>query len=105
MLNNESFLEASQALAKRIWKDRGLDDQARLSLAIQICLTRAPNREELERLQNLLAHAREFYRDQPDESAAMVGEQAVAGLPNAELAAWIAAVRVLINLDEFITRE
>jgi hypothetical protein len=35
----------------------------------------------------------------------MVGEQAVAGLPNAELAAWIAAVRVLINLDEFITRE
>jgi hypothetical protein len=105
LLNNESFLEASQALAKRIWKDRGLDDQARLSLAIQICLTRAPNREELERLQNLLAHAREFYRDQPDESAAMVGEQAVAGLPNAELAAWIAAVRVLINLDEFITRE
>jgi hypothetical protein len=105
LLNNESFLEASQALAKRIWKDRRLDDQARLSLAIQTCLTRAPNQEELERLQNLLEHAREFYRDHPDEAAAMVGEHTVAGLPNAELAAWIAAVRVLINLDEFITRE
>jgi hypothetical protein len=105
LLNNESFLEASQALAKGLLVKKYADDAARLSRAIRTCLTREPQEEELERLESLLDHARDYYRDNPEEVEAFVGEHTVPSVSNAEVASWIATVRVLINLDEFITRE
>jgi mono/diheme cytochrome c family protein len=105
LLNNESFVEASQALAKRLLQEEIDDDRSRLGLAIRTCLTRPAEDEELDRMQNLLDHAKQFYGEQPEEAEAMVGEHAIPGRSNAEIAAWIATVRVLFNLDEFITRE
>ncbi|MDZ4852772.1 MAG: DUF1549 and DUF1553 domain-containing protein, partial [Pirellulaceae bacterium] len=106
LLNNESFFEASQALAKNLLKENDDDDdRLRIGHAIQICLTRQADDEELDRLQNLLDHAKQYYRDQKDEAEAIVGDHSIPGKSNSDVAAWIATVRVLINLDEFITRE
>ncbi len=105
LLNNESFLEASQALAKRLLASSKRNEAETISQAIRVCLTREPQAEELERLESLLDHARDYYQDHPEEVEAFVGDHTVPGIPNSEVASWIATVRVLINLDEFITRE
>ncbi len=106
LLNNESFFEASQALAKGLLQENiDNDDRKRLGLAIQMCLTRDADDEELDRMQNLLDHAKQFYVEQTEEAEAMVGEHSIPGRSNSDVAAWIATVRVLFNLDEFITRE
>jgi hypothetical protein len=106
LLNNESFFEASQALAKRLLLENADDDdRMRLAKAIRTCLTRDADIEELDRMQNLLDHAKQFYREQSEEADALVGDHAIPERSNSEVAAWIATVRVLFNLDEFITRE
>ncbi|MGC3970089.1 MAG: DUF1553 domain-containing protein [Pirellulales bacterium] len=116
LLNNESFVEASQSLAKRLLTDDEIGkanaaaksqagDNARLAAALQICLARKARTDELDRLDNLLENAREFYQDHPEEAEQMIGRFAVPTVPNAEAAAWTATLRVLLNLDEFITRE
>ncbi len=113
LLNNESFVEASQALAKRLLTEEPGNagaksqaaDNARLAAAMRYCLARTPRTDELDRLDTLLDNARTYYRDHPEEAAEMIGRFAAPTVPNAEAAAWTATVRVLLNLDEFITRE
>ena len=105
LLNNESFVEASQALAKRLSAETGRSDDERLSQAVKICLAREPTADELQQLGNLLDKARDYYRDEPESAEKLIGSYAAATTPNHEAAAWTATVRVLLNLDEFITRE
>ena len=106
LLNNESFFEASQAMVKRLLIENDDDDErTRIGRAMRACLTRDAEDEELDRMQNLFDHAKQYYRDQTDEAEAMVGDHSIPGHSNSEVAAWIATVRVLFNLDEFITRE
>ncbi len=105
LLNNESFVEASQSLAKALAADAAVDDRARLSRAVKQCLARDPATEELDRLERLLRSARDYYRNDAKGAEQLIGRYAVASTPQAETAAWVAAVRVLLNLDEFITRE
>jgi hypothetical protein len=56
-------------------------------------------------LSELLEQARKYYKSAPDEAKKMTGRFADPKIPAAEAAAWTATVRVLLNLDEFITRE
>jgi len=113
LLNNESFVEASQALAKRLLTEEPAPagakpqavDTARLGEAMRQCLARTPRPDELDRLDTLLDNARAYYRDHPEEAEQMIGRYTAPTVANAEVAAWTATVRVLLNLDEFITRE
>ena len=105
LLNNDAFVESSQALAKKLLALDDLGDDARLSRAIEMCLAREPESDEVDRLQNLLEQARRYFAEHPEEADALVGRYAAPPTTNVETASWIAAVRVLINLDEFITRE
>src|SRR6185312_12448347 len=99
------FVEAVQALSKRLLTTVGRSDQQRLAEAVRICLARPTRGEELERLENLLDHARRYYHDEPTAADAMMGRLTLPSVGNDEAAAWVATVRVLVNLDEFITRE
>ena len=114
LLNNEAFVEASQAMAKRLLSAKPsaeksaaavVEDRARLEDAMRVCLARAPEADELVRLSELLEQARKYYKSAPDEAKKMTGRFADPKIPAAEAAAWTATVRVLLNLDEFITRE
>lgn len=118
LLNNEAFVEASQSLAARLLAEKPsdaefaatvIDDQSRLALAVRLCLARAPEGDELVRLADLLNDARKYYASAPDEATKMIGrfapKKTEPKTAAAEQAAWTATVRVLMNLDEFITRE
>ena len=105
-LNNESFAEAARALAKRLLTDpAGGDDNARLLRAFRICVARAPLSEESQQLTELLNASQTWYGEHPQQARELVGEEALPGVLPANQAAWIATARVLLNLDEFVTRE
>ena len=76
------FVELAQALAERIQRESAPDD--RLSYGFKLCLSRPPKPAEQTRLQSLW----EAERNEGDEKSA-----------------WITVARVLLNLDETITRE
>jgi mono/diheme cytochrome c family protein len=81
LLNDRGFYEFAQALAQRILRDGGQNDAARIAYAFRLCLGRTPSERERQALERLLQRQ---------------GKQQDA---------WISVARVLLNLDEFITRE
>jgi len=82
LLNDEAFVELAEALADRVLSES--PEPQRLDHAFRLCLARPPHASERERLQSLL----EQERHEGDERTA-----------------WITVARVLLNLDETITRE
>jgi hypothetical protein len=103
-LNNETFTEAAQALAGRVLREVANDDAARLERAFQLCLSRVPADAERERLASLLEQARSHYRNNAEDAGSFAGAHIPDGIPPEEAASWAATVRVILNLDEFITR-
>jgi mono/diheme cytochrome c family protein len=92
LANDETFLEAATALAEQVLTEAPPNPAARLRLAFRRCLARQPAPAELQRL-------REYYTAQLETLAGGTAEM------QAEKQALAAVARVLINLDEFITRE
>jgi mono/diheme cytochrome c family protein len=91
LLNDQAHYEFAQGLAKRIMRECAGDAGARIRFAFCLCLGRTANERELQRLADLLTH-------EQAESTAATGEER-------QLDAWTSVARVLLNLDEFITRE
>jgi hypothetical protein len=104
-LNNECFHEAAQALARRTLADGGADDESRVTYALRLCVARAPDSTESAELRNLLSTAKSYYAAHADEAKKLIGKTIIAGTKPEETAAWVATVRIVLNLDEFITRE
>ena len=107
-LNNETFTEAAQSLTNRVWSeiqqgDIG-NDTAHLTHAFRLCVAREPEKAEIERLTRLLDTSRQWYRKNPEAAKQFAGGNPPKDLPVEEAAAWTATVRVLLNLDEFLTR-
>jgi len=110
VLNNETFAETSRAFAGRLLAmpadaSAAGSDAERLTAGFRLCVARPPESNELKALTELLQESREWYRDQKESAVLLTGSDAVAQIPADEHAAWIATARILINLDEFITRE
>lgn len=103
-LNNDTFAEAAQALAGRILREVSGEDEKRIERAFRLCLSRAPSIEEQGRLASLLEDARSYYRSSPEDAKAFAGSHLPDGVAPEEGASWAAMVRVILNLDEFITR-
>ncbi len=95
LLNDPVFFEAAQGLATRV--DREAPASAKLNYAFELALGRPAEPSELERLSKYL-----------DAQASLVAkDQSAAALSpaNPSLAPWVGVGRVLLNLDEFMTRE
>lgn len=105
-LNDPVYVEAAQALARRIAAQSGtLDD--RVTWSFRTVLARPPSDAERSRLRQLYEAARQ--RLSQDRSAAMkLATQPLGPLPeNAmpeEVAAWTVVGNVLLNLDEAINK-
>ena len=107
-LNDKLFMEAAQGLALRVWKEGGSDDRSKLRFAFQLCTARQP--DALEE-QELLAMLQKEYENFQGKTAMAVYVSA-ADLDNIppdidlhKVAAWTMVARVLLNLDETITRK
>jgi hypothetical protein len=103
MLNDEAFYEFAQGLARRIQREApGASNLERLRYGFGLCLSRPPRPDEEARLQQFLSRQLDHFQTHPSEAQALLGSGAGADV---SLAAWISASRILLNLDEFITRE
>ncbi|MHB1561170.1 MAG: DUF1553 domain-containing protein, partial [Isosphaeraceae bacterium] len=110
-LNEPLFLECARALALKALREGGCDDASRAEYAFRRCLARKPTAEESSTLLDLLhRQVRRFDRPGADPWALAVDDptkkpEVPEGSTPAQLAAWTAVSRVLLNLDETITKE
>jgi hypothetical protein len=82
LANDPVFVELAGGLGKRLVADGPADDAGKVEYAFRLCFSRKPSEAERERV---LKYA--------------------TGLDGTPEAKWSAVARVLMNLDEFITRE
>ncbi len=109
-LNETTFVEAAQALALRILREGGSDDAARVRHAYLLCTARPARPTELQEVLNLLATNRERLA-RGELKAAPIAFSKFTKLedlpahasPN-DVAAWTIVSRVLLNLDETLSR-
>ncbi|NOY42675.1 MAG: DUF1549 domain-containing protein [Planctomycetes bacterium] len=107
LLQNEVFHEAAQGFARRLLELSlvgGLSDGERLRQGYLIAIGREPEEAEIALLEGLLLEARNFYKDHPDDAVKLTGPHQVDDIAPAENAAWVATTRVIMNMDEFVTR-
>lgn len=110
-LNESLFLECARALAVKALREGGGNDDARLRFAFERCVSRPPQDLELRLLEDFLAKQRaRFQADGADPWTLLADEgkphpELPAGASAADLAAWTATARVVLNLDETITKE
>jgi hypothetical protein len=79
-LNDEAYVEMAKALAERVLREGPPDDAARLRYAFRLCAGREPDGFEKDTLATVLR------KSAPEQG-------------------WFDVARVLLNLDETITRE
>ncbi|HEX4949908.1 MAG TPA: DUF1549 and DUF1553 domain-containing protein, partial [Blastocatellia bacterium] len=107
-LNDPTFVEAAQALALRVWKEGGATEQAKMIYAFRLCTSRRPDAFELQKLLTLL-HEQQAYFKGRTAAAVYVSAPDLKKLPEGvdlhEIAPWAIVARVLLNLDETITKE
>ncbi|HIM29818.1 MAG TPA: DUF1549 domain-containing protein [Planctomycetes bacterium] len=104
MLNNDVFIEAAQAMTRRVLAEDSENDVQRLTFALRLCIARQPSDAEVIRFHKLLVKSRAYYQSHPDDATKLTARHAVEGMSAAENAAWVATLRIVINLDEFIVR-
>jgi len=106
LLNDAGFYEYAQALADRVLKLGATDDDARLLHAFRLCFARQPSERESKRLRNFLASQRQYLQADIQEARTLANVPlSDSDTTCVERAAWILTARVLLNLDELITRE
>jgi mono/diheme cytochrome c family protein len=103
LLNDAAFVELARDLAGRVLEGDASDAE-RLDRAFRLTLSRPPQPGEAARLRALLDSERDAYRDDA-EGARAVAPPAPVAIDLSARAAWTSVARVLLNLDEFITRE
>jgi hypothetical protein len=84
-MNDEASIEFAEALSARILKESAADDAQRIRYGWLLALSREPRQVETDRMMRFLS-AR---RDSKEPEAAV----------------WTAAARVILNTDEFMTRQ
>ena len=104
LLNDEGFAEMARALAARVLREADTLPE-RVRRAYQLTLTRDPDGDETEYLQGFVTEMVEDFASNPLDASEFSHSQKGSSDEVALLAAWTAAGRVLMNLDEFITRE
>jgi hypothetical protein len=105
LANDIVFVEFTQGLSSQILSAGAAEDSVRLARVFEVCLTRTPSSLERNRLLEYLQAQRQEFASQSEAAAALAPLPPVPGIAPAEGAAWTMVCRVLMNLDEFITRE
>ena len=107
-LNDAVFHEAAQALALRVCREGGATETQRVDFAFRLCTGRHPDAAESARLLKLVQTETDYFSERTT-TALKVGLPDPKNPPDElnlhRLAAWTLAARVLLNLDETITKE
>jgi hypothetical protein len=114
-LNEPLFVECARALAVKLLADGGATDSQRLAYAVRRCLSRDPKHEEQKVLSDFLERQKERFKRKGADSWPLLAnddkdkQKIAATVPHGstpgDLAAWTAVARVILNMDETITKE
>ncbi|HXU76078.1 MAG TPA: DUF1553 domain-containing protein, partial [Methylomirabilota bacterium] len=105
LLNDPTFVEAARVFATSLLAAEP-SDEARLDVAFERALARPARANEKKSLLRFLATQREYYQSHDDDTGKVlkVGNAPAPGKAGVELAAWTQICRVILNLQETITR-
>jgi hypothetical protein len=106
-LNDPSFVEAAQALARRVVEHSKGNAEADVAYAFRLCVARSPRPEETQRLVALYEAELAQFKQEPAAAQEMAGDdlgELVEGVSLERLAAWTVVANVLLNLDETVTK-
>jgi mono/diheme cytochrome c family protein len=107
-LNDTVYHEAAQAMALRVWKEGGRDDRERAIFAFRLCTSRTPDETELNEVLAMLKNKEEYFENRTTEAIQVASEDPKnppADVNLHKVAAWTLASRVLLNMDQTITKE
>jgi mono/diheme cytochrome c family protein len=103
LLNDPVFVEAATALAYRAIAEAP-DANARLGAMFEYALNRPATPAELDKFRTSLHRLQSMY-ERDAQAAKQLAPAELPGITRAETAALVNAATVLLNLDEFITKE
>ncbi|MCH8828369.1 MAG: DUF1553 domain-containing protein, partial [Planctomycetes bacterium] len=105
LANDAGFVEIARGFAGRILRESSPYDEDRLQFAFRTALSREPSDREQRILKLFVQSQRRKFADDEKAARILAPSQLPKTITPAEGAAWTAVARVLLNLDEFITRE
>ena len=106
-LNDPVYVEAAQALGRRMVREGGDSIEARVAYGFRLCLARPPREVELKRLVELHGKALERYSKDAKLAQQMATDPIgplPAGAQAPDMAAWTVVGNVLLNLDEVFAK-
>jgi hypothetical protein len=107
LLNDPIYVEAARVFGQNIWKSGRVSVRGRIDWAFERALSRPARADERKILAALFHKNLARYQREPKAARALVrtGEYPLPNkAPAAELAAWTAVARAILNMHETITR-
>jgi hypothetical protein len=104
-LNEPLFVESAQAFARRVLKEGGSDDRQRLDYAFRLATARTPAASEEDVLLELLAKEEKRIAEGWVSAQEIAGKATTGEIAPTRVAAWTVVARVVLNLDETITKD
>jgi hypothetical protein len=106
-LNDKSFVECANALARRMLAEGGPTVEGQITFGVRAVVSRPPTERELKAVAQLIERYRWSYAFRPDAAKRLASASGPIpkGVPAFELAARTVAANVLLNLDETLTKE
>jgi mono/diheme cytochrome c family protein len=110
-LNEPIFIETARALALKTLREGGESDEGRITYAFRRCVARKPSPRELTELNALLEKEKQRYGEGKLSAWDLLADDPAhrpalpEGVSPADAAAWTLVSRVMLNLDETITKE
>jgi hypothetical protein len=106
-MNDPVYVEASQALGRRLVKEGGATLENKIEFGLKLVLARQPTNDEITSLKELYESEVAHYRTDEKDAKTLATSQLGAlpgGLNAAEAAAWTTVANVLLNLDGILTK-
>ncbi|MGC3968317.1 MAG: DUF1553 domain-containing protein [Pirellulales bacterium] len=108
LLNDVAFVEAARTLAARMLREGGASLDSQIAFGFRCALGRRPSREELDVLRRGYDRRREKFTADSKAATALLSQGESSRDPKLDVVHWAAmttVANVLLNLDEFVTRE
>jgi hypothetical protein len=106
-MNDPVYVEASQALARKLVKNGGKTVEERAKYAFRVCMIRPPSEKELAILVSLYHQAHQRYAKNAQAASKIATDPLgplPAGMDPTEMAAWTVVSNVLLNVDEMFMK-
>ncbi|MCP3918129.1 MAG: DUF1553 domain-containing protein [bacterium] len=107
-LNDPVYVEAAQALARRIVREGGETTRARASYGLELCLLRQPDEARVDVVEELFATELAHYAENEGAARALATDPLGPLEPDepvVELAAWTVVANVLLNQDALLVKD